>query len=61
MNDFLINKTHCDWIIEQTKELKELLSYESTNMICLNKGRSIACINTIEDSLRELKYFLESQ
>lgn len=60
MSDMAINKTHCDWIIEQAKELKALLSYESENMINLNKTRAMADISTMEDSLRELKLYLES-
>ena len=60
ISDITINKTHCDWIIEQAKELKALFSYESESMVNLNKTRIMADISTMEDSLRELKLYLES-
>ena len=53
-----INKTHCDWIIQQAEELKALFSYESDRMIDLNKTRALSAIDTAMDSLRELRLYL---
>lgn len=60
IKDIIIQKTHCDWIVEQSKELKELFSYESNNMISLNKMRALASIETIKNSLAELESYIES-
>ena len=60
IKDITIQKTHCDWIVEQAKELKELFSYESNNMINLNKLRALASIETIKNSLAELEDYIES-
>lgn len=53
-----VNKAHCDWIIEKTKELKALISYESDSMIAANKVRSLSSIDTMMDSLNELKAYI---
>lgn len=60
INDISIMKTHCDWITEQAKELKALFSYKSENMIKMNKARALSDIDTITDSLSELKLYIES-
>ena len=53
-------KTHCDWITEQAKELKALFSYKSENMVKMNKVRALSDIDTIAESLSELKLYIES-
>lgn len=58
--DTTVNKAHCDWIIEKAKELKALLSYDSESMITANKVRALTSINTMTDSLNELKAYIES-
>lgn len=60
MNEYKIQKTHCDWIITQMQEIKALLSYESDRMIVLNKTRAVSAINTSTDSLRELELYIKS-
>ena len=55
-----INKAHCDWIIDQAKELKALLSYNSESMIVLNRVRALSAIDTAAESLNELKLYIES-
>ena len=57
-NEFDINNAHCDWIIEQAKELKALLSYKSERMIELNKTRALADIDTMFQSLSELRLYI---
>lgn len=57
--DIAICKTHCDWIVEQAKELKALLSYNSESMIVLNKVRVLSAIDTAMHSLRELQAYIE--
>ena len=59
IDDFTINKVHCDWIIKQAQELKALLSYKSENMIFNNKTRALTDIKTMENSLSELKLYIE--
>ncbi len=59
IDDFTINKTHCDWIIKQAQELKALLSYKSESMIHNNRIRALTDIQTMEDSLSELKLYIE--
>lgn len=54
-----IQKAHCDWIIKQAKELKALLSYDSDKMIAANKTRAISGIETMKNSLSELKLYIE--
>lgn len=60
INDIAIQKTHCDWIIEQAKELKVLFSYNSKSMIELNKTRVLADIEAIRSSLVELELYVDS-
>ena len=55
-----INKAHCDWIIEQVRELKALLSYDDPRMIELNRVRALSAIETSENALKELRAFIES-
>lgn len=55
-----VNLAHCDWVVEQAKELKALLAYNSDTMIALNKVRALSAIDTAMDSLRELKAYIES-
>lgn len=56
----VVHKTHCDWIIEQAKELKALFSYNSDSMIELNKTRALADIEAIRNSLNELECYINS-
>lgn len=60
INDITIYKTHCDWIVEQATELKALFSYNSEKMVELNKSRALADIQNIENSLSELKLYIEN-
>ena len=60
INDFVISATHCDWIIEQARELKALFQYESATMIEQNKIRALADIETIKNSLSELELHIRS-
>lgn len=53
-------KTHCAWIIEQSKTLKALFSYGSEEMVKLNKWRALSTIDTATNSLNELKLYIES-
>ena len=59
MDDLIIQKAHCDWIMEQTRELKALLSYDSEGIIACNKQRALAAIGTIKNSLFELELYLK--
>lgn len=59
VNDFTISKNKCDCVIEQATELRALLSYNSDEMIEINKVRALAAINTAMDSLKELKLFVD--
>ena len=61
IDDFTIHKAHCDWITEQIKEIKALLSYNSDSMINLNKNRAIAAIEAARDSLSELELYIRSK
>ena len=58
INDISIMKTHCDWITEQAKELKALFNYKSEKMIKLNKARALSNIDTIAESINELKLYI---
>lgn len=58
--EIAIGKTHCDWVMEQAREVKALLSYDSVPMIALNKVRALSAIETAMSSLRELQAFVES-
>lgn len=60
INDISIMKTHCDWITEQAKELKALFNYKSEKMIKLNKARALSNIDTIAESINELKLYIEN-
>ena len=60
VNDIVIQKTHCDYIVEQAEELKALFSYNSKSMIELNKTRALADIEAIKDSLAELELYIKS-
>lgn len=44
-----------DWCKAQIKELKALLNYKSDSMIALNKSRVLADIDTIVESVEDLK------
>lgn len=55
VNDFTICRTHCDWIMLQAKMLKALFSYDSRRMVVLNKTRALSAIDTMQDSLNELR------
>lgn len=58
VNDVVIQKTHCDYIVEQAEELKALFSYDSKPMIELNKTRALADIEAIRNSLAELELYI---
>lgn len=60
IDDITIHKAHCDWIAKNALELKALFSYKSEKMVEANKVRALADINTIVDSLAELKLYIES-
>lgn len=60
VKDITVNKAHCDWIIEKAKELKALISYESDSMIAAKKVRALSSIDTMMNSLNELKAYIES-
>lgn len=59
IHEVAIQKSHCDWIVEQAKELKALFSYDSKSMIELNKTRVLADIEQIRNSLAELELYIE--
>lgn len=59
VNDVVIQKAHCDYIIEQAKELKALFSHNSKSMIKLNKTRALADIEAIRNSLAELELYIK--
>ena len=58
VNDVVIQKAHCDWIVKQAEELKALFSYNSKSMVELNKIRALADIKAIKDSLEELELYI---
>lgn len=60
IDDLTINKTHCDWIMKQVKGLKSLFYYNSEDVIVQNKTKALAAIQTMENSLSELKLYIES-
>ena len=60
INEIIIQKTHCDYIVEQAKELRALFSYNSKSMIESNKTRALADIEAIKNSLAELKLYVDS-
>lgn len=60
INDIIINKSNCDWIIEQARELKALFSYNSEPMIRLNRTRALCAIQSAKDSLSELELYIKS-
>lgn len=55
-----IAKRNCDWVIEQAKEVKALLSYNSASMIAANRVRALSTIETAMSSLRDLQAYIES-
>ena len=61
VNDVVVQKTHCDYIIEQAEELKALFSYNSKSMIELNKTRALADIEAIRNSLAELELYINNK
>ena len=60
ITDMTINNTHCDYIMEQAKELKALFSYRSDGIIKANKIRALADIQAIQNSINELKAYVEN-
>lgn len=44
-----------DWCKAQIMELKALLNYKSDSMIALNKSRALANIDSIVESVEDLK------
>lgn len=55
-----IGKKNCDWVIEQAREVKALLSYNSAPMIAANRVRALSAIETAMSSLRDLQAYIES-
>lgn len=55
-----IAKKNCDWVIEQAREVKALLSYNSASIIAANKVRALSAIETAVSSLRDLQAYIES-
>ena len=60
IDDITVHKAHCNWIVRQAMELKALFSYDSERIVELNKSRALADIETIKNSLSELKLYVES-
>ena len=59
INGLTICKGHSDWVLRKAKELKSLLNYNSEDMIKRNKARALADIATMQNSLAELKLYIE--
>lgn len=56
-----IMKTHCDLIISQMNEMKAYLDLDDNSLnIQSNVFRELSSISICEDSLAELKLYLES-
>lgn len=60
IDDITIHKAHCSWIMKQVKGLKSLFYYNSEDVIVQNKTKALEAIQIIEDSLKELKLYIES-
>lgn len=60
INNMTIYKTHCDLIIKQSTKLKSLFSFELENITNQNKIEALSDIIAMENSLSELKLFIES-
>lgn len=60
IDDMTVSKTHCDLIVKQIKGLKSLFYYNSEDVIVQNKTKALEAIQIMEDSLRELKLYIES-
>ena len=62
ISDKAIIKSHCDWVIAQMNEIKAYLNLNENSMnIQSNVIRELSGISACEDSLRELKLFLENE
>ena len=59
INDLAICRSHCDWILSQATMLKALFYYDSRRMVVLNKTRAMSAIDTMQDSLNELRVAVE--
>ena len=59
ISDLTVCKAHCDWVVKQATIVKALLNYNSEEMIAANKTRALSAIDTMMDSLRELKGNIE--
>lgn len=57
--DYYINAMQC--VVNDTKELKALLSYKSESMIERNKTRALCDINLAIENLQELKKAIETE
>lgn len=60
IDDKTINKTHCDLIIKQAMDLKNLFSSDLENITNQNKIDALSDIVAIKNSLSELRLFIES-
>lgn len=56
---FELAKINSDWILKHAKELDALLGYNSKEMLVVNQVRALSAIDTMMDSLRELKGNIE--
>lgn len=61
MSESDIAKANCKWIRFNIMKLESLISYESSTMIDANKSMALSAIGTMEDSLRELRAYIEEQ
>ena len=59
INDIVIQKKHCDYIVEEATELRALFSYKSKSMVELSKTRALANIEAIRNSLAELELYIK--
>lgn len=57
ISETVIMKIHCDWIINKAAELKSLC--RSRERIEWNKSRALTAIESVENSLNELKAYIQ--
>ena len=60
ISDMTICKTHCDLIIKELSELKNLFSSVMKNITNRNKVKALSDIIVMENSLSELRLSMES-
>jgi len=59
-DNFKTARSHSSWIIEEACELRALLSYDSAQMVSLNKARALSCIDTMKSALNDLEKQINS-